>query len=67
MPPFDPRTASPDDLAKWTGGADLGSVNHTAGMAELTRRQILGQIEAADAEKRAAAQANETQNTCFGL
>jgi hypothetical protein len=55
MPPFDPRKASLDDLAKWTGDAEPGSINHTAGMAELTRRQILGQIEATEVEKWAAA------------
>jgi hypothetical protein len=54
MPPFNPRTASLDDLAKWTGDAQPGSINHTAGMADLTRRQIIGQIEATEAEKRAA-------------
>ena len=55
MPPFDPRKAALDDLANWTGGAQPGSINHTAGMAELTRRQIVGQIEATEAQRRAAA------------
>jgi hypothetical protein len=54
MAPFKPRYASLDDLAKWTGDAQPGSINHTAGVAELTRRQILGQIEATEAEKRSA-------------
>jgi hypothetical protein len=62
MPPFNPRTAPLDDVAKWVGDSQIGSSNHAAGMAELTRRQIVGQIEATDAEKRAAAASERNAN-----
>jgi hypothetical protein len=52
--PFDPMTASLDDLAKWTGGCQPGSPSHSAGMAELTRRQLMASIEATRAAKRNA-------------
>lgn len=65
MLPFDPHTASLDDLSKWTGDAEPGSINHTAGMAELTRRQIVGQIEATEAEKRSAAASEKNARYMF--
>jgi hypothetical protein len=43
-----------DNLAGWTGRASAGSINHTRGVAELTRRQLLAQIDASAAEQRAA-------------
>jgi hypothetical protein len=51
---FDPMTASLEELAKWTGRCDPGSPSHTAGMAELTRRQLIASLEATHAAKRNA-------------
>src|SRR5262249_8574933 len=49
-----PKDFSLDELVKWIGDSMPGSTNHTAGMAELTRRQILSQIESTQAQTRAA-------------
>lgn len=54
MAAFDPKTASLADLAHWTGGAQPGSINHTIGMAEFTKRQTEWQIKAAEAQIAAA-------------
>jgi hypothetical protein len=54
MPPFDPKTASLDELAQWTGQSQPGSDVHTRGSAELTRRQLHSEMEATGAAKRNA-------------
>lgn len=54
MPSQNPKDFSLDELVNWIGDSMPGSTNHTAGMAELTRRQIVSQIESTQAQTRAA-------------
>src|SRR5260370_28146987 len=51
---WQPATFPLEQLASWTGNAQPGSINHTAGLAEFTFRQTKAQLAASEAQIRAA-------------
>jgi hypothetical protein len=51
---YEPKDVPLDVLSEWIGSCHPGSPGHTAGMAEMERRRLIAETEAAKATKRTA-------------